>query len=194
MTRTLPADFRQLRTMVEDRHQEVARRAMADGPPKAELVEEYLRENDLLSRTSQGAAYLGFSQLLSSRQHEQIRADIDQILAQDFAREHMTAVQREELARTSVSGTLRAVDLWDAAATARLFNTGFVRGGDTEAVSDLGVANEATSPDPVHHRPGRSGGRPPGLERVRRDGRVGADQRLRADRRRCHLRRRPRDR
>jgi hypothetical protein len=97
MTRTLPADFRQLRTMVEDRHQEVARRAMADGPPKAELVEEYLRENDLLSKTSQGAAYLGFSQLLSSSQHEQIRADIDQILAQEFAREHMTAAQREEL-------------------------------------------------------------------------------------------------
>jgi hypothetical protein len=33
MTRSLPADFRQLRTMVEDRHQEVARRAMAHGPP-----------------------------------------------------------------------------------------------------------------------------------------------------------------
>jgi cell shape-determining protein MreC len=30
MTRTLPADFRQLRTLVEDRHQRVARRAMAD--------------------------------------------------------------------------------------------------------------------------------------------------------------------
>ncbi len=97
MTRSLPADFRQLRTMVEDRHQEVARRAMIQGPPKADLVEEYLRENDLLSMTSQGAAYLAFSQLLSSRQTEQLRADIDQILAQDFARQHMSTGQREEL-------------------------------------------------------------------------------------------------
>lgn len=97
MTRSLPADFRQLRTMVEDRHQEVARRAMAQGPPKADLVEEYLRQNDLLSRTTQGAAYLGFSRLLSSRQTEQLRADIDQILAQEFGHEHMTAGQREEL-------------------------------------------------------------------------------------------------
>ncbi len=100
MTRSLPADFRQLRTMVEDRHQEVARRAMLHGPPKADLVEEYLRENDLLSKTSQGMAYLGFSRLLSSRQTEQIRDDIDQILAQEFAREHMTAAQREELDST----------------------------------------------------------------------------------------------
>src|SRR5258708_20430870 len=94
---SFPADFRQLRTMAEGRLQEVARRAMIHGPPKADLVEEYLRENDLLSKTSQGAAYLGFSRLLSSRQTEQIRADIDQILAQEFAREHMTAAQREEL-------------------------------------------------------------------------------------------------
>jgi Protein of unknown function (DUF3375). len=109
MTRSLPADFRQLRTMVEDRHQEVARRAMIQGPPKADLVEEYLRENDLLSRTSQGAAYLGFSRLLSSQQTEQIRADIDQILAQEFAREHMIAAQREEL--DSMLSTLLAAEL-----------------------------------------------------------------------------------
>lgn len=109
MTRSLPADFRQLRTMVEDRHQEVARRAMVHGPPKADLVEEYLRENDLLSKTSQGAAYLGFSRLLSSRQTEQIRADIDQVLAQEFAREHMTAAQREEL--DSMLSTLLAAEL-----------------------------------------------------------------------------------
>ncbi|MBO4207557.1 DUF3375 family protein [Micromonospora echinofusca] len=97
MTRSLPADFRQLRTMVEERHQEVARRAMVQGPRKADLVEDYLRENDLLAKTSQGTAYLGFSRLLSSRQTEQLRADIDQILAQEFAREHVTATQREEL-------------------------------------------------------------------------------------------------
>lgn len=109
MTRSLPADFRHLRTMVEDRHQEVARRAMIHGPPKADLVEEYLRENDLLSRTSQGTAYLGFSRLLSSRQTDQIRADIDQILAQEFAREHMTAAQREEL--DSMLSTLLAAEL-----------------------------------------------------------------------------------
>lgn len=109
MTRSLPADFRQLRSMVENRHQEVARRAMIHGPPKADLVEEYLRENDLLSKTSQGTAYLGFSRLLSSRQTEQIRADIDQILAQEFAREHMTAAQREEL--DSMLSTLLAAEL-----------------------------------------------------------------------------------
>jgi hypothetical protein len=109
MTRSLPADFRQLRSMVEDRHQEVARRAMVQGPPKADLVEDYLRENDLLSRTSQGTAYLGFSRLLSSRQTEQLRADIDQILAQEFAREHMSAAQREEL--DSMLSTLLAAEL-----------------------------------------------------------------------------------
>ena len=32
MTRSLPADLRQLRTMVEDRHQKLARRATAQGP------------------------------------------------------------------------------------------------------------------------------------------------------------------
>lgn len=109
MTRSLPADFRQLRSMVENRHQEVARRAMIHGPPKADLVEEYLCENDLLSKTSQGTAYLGFSRLLSSRQTEQIRADIDQILAQEFAREHMTAAQREDL--DSMLSTLLAAEL-----------------------------------------------------------------------------------
>ncbi|SCG58186.1 Protein of unknown function [Micromonospora echinaurantiaca] len=109
MTRSLPADFRQLRTMVEDRHQEVARRAMVQGPRKADLVEDYLRENDLLSKTSQGTAYLGFSRLLSSRQTEQLRADIDQILAQEFAREHVTAAQREEL--DGMLSTLLAAEL-----------------------------------------------------------------------------------
>jgi hypothetical protein len=109
MTRSLPADFRQLRTMVEDRHQEVARRAMVQGPAKADLVEDYLRENDLLARTSQGTAYLGFSRLLSSKQTDQLRADIDQILAQEFGREHMTGVQREEL--DSMLSTLLTAEL-----------------------------------------------------------------------------------
>ncbi|MCS7480385.1 DUF3375 domain-containing protein [Umezawaea endophytica] len=109
MTRSLPADFRQLRTMVEDRHQEVARRTMVQGPPKADLVEEYLRENDLLSKTSQGTAYLGFSRLLSSAQTEQLRADIDQILTQEFTREHVSAAQREEL--DSMLSTLLTAEL-----------------------------------------------------------------------------------
>jgi hypothetical protein len=109
MTRSLPADFRQLRSMVEDRHQEVARRAMVQGPAKADLVEDYLRENDLLARTSQGTAYLGFSRLLSSKQTDQLRADIDQILAQEFGREHMTAAQREEL--DSMLATLLTAEL-----------------------------------------------------------------------------------
>ncbi|WP_433221052.1 DUF3375 family protein [Dactylosporangium sp. CS-047395] len=109
MTRSLPADFRQLRTMVEGRHQEVARRAMVQGPPKADLVEEYLHENDLLSKTSQGTAYLGFSRMLSSRQTEQLRADVDQILSQDFAQRDMTAAQRAEL--DSMLSNLLAAEL-----------------------------------------------------------------------------------
>lgn len=111
MTRSLPADFRQLRTMVEDRHQQVARRAMAHGPSKAELVEDYLRENDLLTKTSQGIAYLGFSQMLSSRQTDQIRADIDQILGQDFAIAHMTPLQREELDTTLSTFLMAELDV-----------------------------------------------------------------------------------
>lgn len=97
MMRSLPADFRQLRAMVEDRHQLVARHAMVEGPPKAELVEEYLRENDLLARTSQGTSYLGFARMLASRQSDQLRVDIDQILIQEFAREHMTSSERAAL-------------------------------------------------------------------------------------------------
>lgn len=109
MTRALPADFRELRTMVEDRHQQIARRALVDGPPKAELVEQYLRENDLLARTSQGTAYLGFTRQLSSQRADQLRADIDQILDQDFAREQMSTAQRDELDLTL--STLLAAEL-----------------------------------------------------------------------------------
>lgn len=109
MTRSLPADFRRLKAMVEDRHQEVARHAMVEGPPKAELVEDYLRENDLLARTSQGTAYRSFARMLVSRQSERLRADIDEILAQDFAREHMTSEQRGAL--DSMLSTLLASEL-----------------------------------------------------------------------------------
>lgn len=98
MTRSLPADFRQLHTLIEDRHQSVARHAMADGPTKAELVEEYLHENDLLARTPEGMAYLGFSEMLMSTQRaHRLQDDVDQVLGHDFARAHMTLAQREQL-------------------------------------------------------------------------------------------------
>ncbi|WP_454859588.1 DUF3375 family protein [Promicromonospora soli] len=95
MIRSLPADFRRLRTMVEDRHQEVARQAMVEALPKGEVVEAYLREHDLLSETSEGRAYKGFTELLNSGGATQLMADIDQILGQGFAREEMTAEQRD---------------------------------------------------------------------------------------------------
>jgi len=43
MTRSLPADFRQLRSMVEDRHKVIAREALAE-TPKADMVESYLAD------------------------------------------------------------------------------------------------------------------------------------------------------
>lgn len=110
MTRSLPADFQQLHTLIEDRHQSVVRHAMGDGPTKGELVEEYLHEHDLLAKTSEGTAYLGFSQMLmSTRQAREMRDDVDQILAQDFAREHMTQTQREQL--ETMFATLLAAEL-----------------------------------------------------------------------------------
>lgn len=109
MTRTLPADFRQLRTLVEDRHQRVARRAMADGPTKAELVEDYLHEHDLLGDTPEGRSYQGFSRLLKSKQAQSIPDDIDQILSQEFAREHMTVTERAQL--ETMFSTLLAAQL-----------------------------------------------------------------------------------
>ncbi|WP_029146012.1 DUF3375 family protein [Microbacterium luticocti] len=97
MTRSLPADFRQLRTLVEERHQAVARRALADGPTKAELVDDYLHEHDLLGQTAEGRSYRSFSQVLSQADAHSFREDVTTILSQDFAREHMTAAQRERL-------------------------------------------------------------------------------------------------
>ncbi|MCM3658984.1 DUF3375 domain-containing protein [Agromyces mediolanus] len=97
MTRSLPADFRQLRTLVEDRHQAVARRALTDGPTKAQLVDDYLHEHDLLSQTAEGRSYRGFSQALSQADAHTFREDVAMILDQDFAREHMSGAQREQL-------------------------------------------------------------------------------------------------
>lgn len=97
MTRSMPADFRQLRAMVEDRHKKVAQRALA-APPKAELVEEYLREHDLLAQTREGMAYRGFARMLSSSPSaEAIRRDIDQVLASPFGQHVMTPAQRQSL-------------------------------------------------------------------------------------------------
>jgi hypothetical protein len=97
MIRTLPADFRQLWSMVEVRHRAIARRAMAN-TPKAEMVEAYLQENDLLSQTDEGVAYRRFARMLSSSDEAQgIQRDIDQILGGQFAQEHMTPAQRRTL-------------------------------------------------------------------------------------------------
>ncbi len=104
MLRSMPADFAQLRERVESGHQEAVRRAMATGPTKAELVEDYLREHDLLAGSPEGRAYLSFAQLLASSQTEQLRADLDQILSQEFARTRMSTEQRSLLGR--MIGTL----------------------------------------------------------------------------------------
>lgn len=97
MTRSLPADFRQLRSMVEDRHKVIARQALAD-TPKADMVESYLHENDLLASTPEGVAYRRFARMLSSSEEsETIQRDLDQILAAPFARESITPVQRQSL-------------------------------------------------------------------------------------------------
>lgn len=97
MIRTLPADFRQLRSMVEDRHRAIARSAMSDSP-KAEMVEQYLHENDLLSKTDEGVAYRRFARMLSSSDEAaSMQRDIDQVLNGRFAQEEMTAAQRRSL-------------------------------------------------------------------------------------------------
>ncbi|GAA4168037.1 DUF3375 family protein [Gryllotalpicola koreensis] len=108
MTRSLPADFRRLHALVEQRHQAVARRALSDAPTKAEMVIDYLREHDLLEQTAQGRAYLGFTDMLASGQAQIIRSDMDEILTQDFARTHMTAAQRTQL--DTLFSTLLAED------------------------------------------------------------------------------------
>jgi hypothetical protein len=97
MTRSLPADFRQLRSMVEDRHKVIAREAL-DETPKAEMVESYLHENDLLAGTPEGVAYRRFARMLSSSEESAtIQHDLDQILSAPFARSHMTPAQRQSL-------------------------------------------------------------------------------------------------
>jgi hypothetical protein len=109
MTRSLPADFRQLRSMVEERHKVIARDALAE-IPKADMVESYLHENDLLASTSEGVAYRRFARMLSSSEESAtIQRDLDQILAAPFAREHMAPAQRQSL--EAMFSTLMSAEL-----------------------------------------------------------------------------------
>lgn len=95
--RTLPADFRQLRSMVEERHKSIARESMVR-TPKADMVESFVRENDLLDGTQEGQAYRRFARMLASSQESAaIQRDLDVILATQFATEQMTARQRAAL-------------------------------------------------------------------------------------------------
>ncbi|WP_410652339.1 DUF3375 family protein [Amycolatopsis sp. cmx-4-54] len=151
MTRSLPADFRQLRTLVENRHQKVARHAMTDGPAKADLVEDYLHENDLLTRTPEGLAYLGFSRMLaSSQQARTIRKDVDQILAQDFAHDYMKANQRAQL--ETMFSTLLAAELrvqesyvrWTASLRRFLTRSAHGRHGRLLSLADRALHTGAT--------------------------------------------------
>lgn len=97
MTRMLPADFRRLRALVEEHHQDAARDALSDGPSKVELVEKYLRDQDLLRRTPAGRSYQDFTRMLMSADARAIRDDVDDILRQGFARDHMDEQERDRL-------------------------------------------------------------------------------------------------
>lgn len=97
MTNSLPADFDSLRKIVEERHQAVSRRAFTDAPTKAELVDDYLRENDLLTTTPQGLSYEAFSQMLISDEAQMVQSDIDGVLKEEFGTKHMSSVERDRL-------------------------------------------------------------------------------------------------
>lgn len=97
LTASLPEDFRQLGAMVERRHREVARRASSEHVGKGALVDQYLRDNDLLEQTPEGRAYRGFAQMLSSREIDVMRADIEKVLAQPDAAGQLTERQRTQL-------------------------------------------------------------------------------------------------
>ncbi|MBD8485914.1 DUF3375 family protein [Frigoribacterium sp. CFBP 8759] len=97
LTASLPEDFRQLGAMVEQRHREVARRASSEHVGKGALVDQYLRDNDLLEQTPEGRAYRGFAQMLSSRGIDVMRTDIEKVLAQPDAAAQLTERQRTQL-------------------------------------------------------------------------------------------------
>ncbi|NRD27701.1 DUF3375 family protein [Frigoribacterium sp. VKM Ac-2836] len=105
LTASLPEDFRQLGAMVEQRHREVARRVSSEHVGKGALVDQYLRDNDLLEQTPEGRAYRGFAQMLSSRGIDVMRADIEKVLAQPDAAEQLTERQRSQL-ETLISSLL----------------------------------------------------------------------------------------
>lgn len=97
LTASLPEDFRRLSAMVEQRHREVARRATDEQVGKGALVEQYLRDNDLLEQTPEGRAYRGFAAMLSSSGLDGMRADLERVLAQPLAVAEMTDGQRAQL-------------------------------------------------------------------------------------------------
>lgn len=97
LTASLPEDFRRLSAMVEQRHREVARQATEEQVGKGALVEQYLRDNDLLEQTPEGRAYRGFATMLSSRGLDGMRADLERVLAQPLAVAEMTEGQRAQL-------------------------------------------------------------------------------------------------
>ncbi|GAA4150793.1 DUF3375 family protein [Leifsonia shinshuensis] len=97
LTATLPEDFRQLGAMVEQRHREVARAASSQHVGKGALVDRFLRDNDLLEQTPEGRAYRGFAAMLSSRELEAMRTDIDRVLSRPAAATELTERQRAQL-------------------------------------------------------------------------------------------------
>ncbi len=97
LTATLPEDFRQLGAMVEQRHREVARVASSQTIGKGALVDRFLRDNDLLEQTPEGRAYRGFAAMLSSREVDTMRADIERVLARPAEVAELTERQRAQL-------------------------------------------------------------------------------------------------
>jgi hypothetical protein len=106
LTASLPEDFRRLSAMVEQRHREVARRATEEQVGKGALVEQYLRDNDLLEQTPEGRAYRGFATMLSSHGLDAMRTDLERVLGQPEAIAEMTEHQRAQL--ESLIGSLLA--------------------------------------------------------------------------------------
>ena len=80
---------------MEQRHREVARIASTQQVGKGALVDQFLRDNDLLEQTPEGRAYRGFAAMLSSRELEGMRADIERVLSR--APEQLTERQRGQL-------------------------------------------------------------------------------------------------
>lgn len=97
LTATLPEDFRQLGAMVEQRHREVARAASSEHVGKGALVDRFLRDNDLLEQTTEGRAYRGFAAMLSSRELDTMRADIEYVLSRPAEAMELTERQRSQL-------------------------------------------------------------------------------------------------